>query len=67
MTPQPSAPWAAATKDLPPQSIERIGPVDLETSSPDELDDIVVFAVGRDLPMPGRLAAYLGAVKEAVR
>ncbi len=57
--------WAAVTKDLPPRSLERIGPVDIEACTPDELDDIAVWAIGRDVPMPAHLAAYLGAAKEA--
>ncbi len=59
--------WAAATKDLPPRSVARIGPVDLDACSPDELDDIAVWAIGRDVAMPAHLAAYIGAVKEATR
>ncbi len=59
--------WAAVTKDLPPRSIARIGPVDLEACTADELDDIAVWAIGRDVPMPAHLAAYIGAVREATR
>jgi hypothetical protein len=59
--------WIEATRDLPTRLVERVGPVDLEACSEDELLEIASWAMGKRKEMPAHLVAYLGAVREATR
>lgn len=59
--------WKEATDTLPRASIDRIGPVDLDACSHEELDNIAAWATNVTDVMPAHLVAYLGAVREATR